>query len=274
MMNNNEGTIKREKMLSNFSTMIKPARLITNLSQEKLAEMSGLSIELIIGVENGMHRFHEEHYLALAAVFDNMKYTEDSSIYKAMLRILTPEGEIFEISDDNDFILVKRWFDTFSEDNNINNERTCDSFLEDLAEDYSIYVETSAAEDENFPALLSRLEPFLCQSEKKILVPSTVINELKEDIENSEEAEEKLNLTEALEFLDIKKNEGLIKIRDCPQIFEDTEEVLHSMIANESEYNKIAVITQDPGVAQILMSYHENIISAHINDTGDLILWR
>ena len=273
MMNNNEGTIKREKMLSNFSSMIKPARLITNLSQEELAERSGLSIELITSVENGMHRFHDEHYLALAAVFDNMKYTEDSSIYKAVLRILTPEDEIFAANDDNDFILVKRWFDTFSEDNK-NSEMACDSFLENLAEDYSIYVDTSAAEDENFPALVSRLEPFLRQSENQILVPSTVINELKEDIENSEEAEEKLSLTEAFDFIDTKEGEGLIKIRDCPQIFGDTEEVLPAMITKEAEYNQVAVITQDSGLARILMSYHENIISAHINDTGDLILWR
>lgn len=292
MNNNYEGTIKREKMLSNFSSMIKPARLISNLSQRELADKSGLSIELIAGVENGIHRFHEEHYIALAAVFDNMKYSAEDNIYKAVLRILTPEDEIFDFerSDDRDFILVRRWFDSFIDSENeneseianeniinINHDNTCDSLLEDLAENYNIYVDTSAAEDENFPALVSRLEPLLRQSENQLSVPSTVIKELREDIETCEGADERLNIADAFNFLETKEAEGLIKICDCSQVYEsfqDTEEVLSNMIAKEADNNKIAVITQDPGLAKILMSYNENIIAAQINDTGDLFFWR
>lgn len=67
--------------------------MIMNLSREKLAEFSGLPLDVVAGAEEGMHRLHEPYYLALAAVFDRTKYTEDASIYKALVRILTPENK-------------------------------------------------------------------------------------------------------------------------------------------------------------------------------------
>ncbi|MBR1486679.1 MAG: hypothetical protein IJ859_06975 [Synergistaceae bacterium] len=273
-MNNYEGTIKREKMLANFSNMIKSARIITGLSHEELAKKSGLSAEFIIGVEEGLHRFHEAHYLALAAVFDNVKYSEDSNIYKALLRILTPEDEIFKTGCENDFVLVRRWFETFNEDFEAEDESFNDNFLEDLAVNYDIYADSSAIEDENFPALVSRLEPLLIQNASKIFVPSVSVRELEEDIELSKYAEEKLNLREVLEYIKAKNEEGLISILESPEDFDDTEEMLAETLIHSPEYEKIAIITQDFELAENLTSEHQNVTALHISDTGDLILWR
>ena len=261
-MTNYEGTIKREKMLSNFSSMIKPARLITNLSRKELAEKSGLPLEIIAGVEDGIHRFHEAHYLALAAVFDDVASTEDSSIYRAVLRILTPEDEALRMNDDGGFILVKRWFDTFRQNDN----STDDDFLSDLAGNYEIYADASAVEDENFPALVTRLEPFLRQNGTKIFIPSAAVDELEEDIEISGDSEENIDLDEALHYVKTKNEEGLISIRECPGDFGDAEEILQP--------ERTAVITQDSDLAENLASKYPKIIAAHISDTGDLILWR
>lgn len=265
-----EGTIKREKMLSAFSTMLKPARLITNFSQEELAEKSGLPVELIAGVENGRHRFHEPHYLALAAVFDSTKYTENYNIYRAVLRILTPEDEI--VDDTDDFVLVKRWFESFNEANENYNGTEYDDILENLAGKYDIYVDTSAAEDENFPAFVSRLEPLLMQARAKIFVPSTVVSEIEEDIEISDNEREKMDLTEALDYIRTKSAVGVIEIRECLEGFDDTSEVLIALVTDMQSYDKIAIITQDFGLARV-MSCQAKVLSAHINDTGDLVLW-
>ena len=276
-MNNYDAGIKREKMLSAFTTMIKPARIIANFSQEELAEKSGLSLELVSGVENGMHRFHESHYLALAAVFDNTKYTEDSSIYRAVLRILTPEDEIIRVGNDDDFVLIRRWFETFSGGNESDDGRVADNLVEDIVKNYDIYVDTSAVEDENFPAFVSRLEPLLRAADAEIFVPSTIIDELSDDIETSEDEKEKLNLTEALEYVRVKSNEGLIHIQESYggfDDFDDTEDFLASTIADASNGDKILVITQEFELSQDLTSGHQNVIAAYINDKGDIIMWR
>ena len=262
-----EGTIKREKMLTAFSSMLKPARIITNFSQEELAEKSGLPVDLIARVENGMHRFHEPHYLALAAVFD--KYTENYNIYRAVLRILTPEDEF--VDEANDFVLVKRWFESFNEKNETGSGY--DNLLESLAGKYDIYVGTSAAEDENFPAFVSRIEPLLMQAHSKIFMPSTVVSEIEEDIEISNDEREKLDFAEALDYIRTKSAEGVIEIRECLEGFDDTSEVLTAIVADMQSYDRAAVITQDFRLASILTSGSQEVIAAHINDTGDLVLW-
>lgn len=267
-MTNCEGTIKREKMLANFSSMIKPARLITNLSRQELAEKSGLPLELIAGVEHGIHRFHEAHYLPLAAVFDSIADTEDCSMYRAVLRVLTPEDESLRMNDDGGFILVKRWFDTFMQ----SDDSTDDDFLSDLAGNYEIYADTSAVEDENFPALVIRLEPLLRQNNTKIFVPSAAVDELEEDIEISGNAEENIDLNAALHYVRTKNEEGLIDIFECPEDFDDTEEIFTAILAGQPE--RIAIITQDSALAENLASKYPKVIVAHISDTGDLILWR
>ena len=273
-MNKYDAEIKREKMLASFTNMVKPARIISNFSQEELAEKSGLSIELIAGVENGMHRFHEAHYLALAAVFDSTKYTEDGSIYRAVLKILTPDDETIQSGYEDGFILVKRWLDTFSAETDADNDRIADDWIEELVRNSDIYADTSTAEDGNFQAFVNRIEPLLRETGKVISVPSTVMKELSEDMEITGNEEERMNLAEALEYIRAKSDEGIISIREPIEGFDDTEDVLEALAANASADDRITIITQEFELADDLASERPCVTAARINYNGDLTLWR
>ena len=156
------GKILREKMLGTFGSMLRPARMIMNMTREELAEKSGLPLEIISGVEDGFHRFHEPHYLALASVFDYVKFTEDDNIYQALIRILTPDNEFEAENHADDFILVKRWLETFNlgsdgvneayEDEEYNEVEDYDECLDDaelanLTHNYKIFMDYSAIKD-------------------------------------------------------------------------------------------------------------------------------
>ena len=147
MYDMDNGKILREKMLGTFGSMLRPARIILNMSREELAAKTGLHLETIAGVEDGFHRFHERHYLAIASVFDYMKFTEEGNIYKALVRILTPDGEFVSASEgcaDDDFILVKRWFATFGDAGTYDGENYNE---EDDDENYDEYDDEENEDD-------------------------------------------------------------------------------------------------------------------------------
>lgn len=279
-MNNYDAGIEREKMLAAFTDMIKPARIIANFSRKELAERSGLSAELIADVEDGLHRFHEAHYLALAAVFDGTKYSEDASIYRAVLRILTPEDELIQTVSDDDFVLVRRWLATFSmengSDDGFNDEISDDAVvdIEDLIRNSDIYADVSASENRNFQAFINRIEPLLKESDRSISVPLTVMNELSEDMEISTDEEEKLNLAETLEYIRAKSDEGIISIREPIEGFENTEDILEALSANASANDRITIITQEFELAEDLASGRPGVTTTRINDSGDLTEWK
>lgn len=273
------GKLTRKNMLGTFSAMLKPARMIMNVSREDFAELSGLDAELIADVEEGRRPFTEAHYLAAASVFDNEKHKNAENIYRALVRILTPEDFPENFGGTEDFVLVRRWFGTFSEDDPSDTDdcedsgiRLSDSELEDIAAECRIFADASAVKDENFPALVSRLEPLLRQSDSVIFFPQTVLDELHEDIDDSDDDDEKLNISDALKYVDRKAHEGLFRIQDYG--FDgDIVDVLSQVFANyEGEYN-FMLITQDEIIAEDITDDTENVRAAHIDDKGDLILW-
>ena len=108
-----DGSILRSSMLETFSAMLRPARRIMNISQQELAALSGLDESLIEAVEDSRMTLQRPQYLALAAVFDSVKYKEGEEIYRALLRILTPDASARYSGEYQDFVLVRRWLETF-----------------------------------------------------------------------------------------------------------------------------------------------------------------
>ena len=272
------GQTLREKMLGTFGTMLRPARMIINFSREKLAEFSGLPLDVIAGAEDGIHRLHEPHYLALAAVFDSTKYTEDASIYKALVRILTPENEFSYDSGEGDFILVKRWFATFSMNDDeeeyghdeYDDDMTAESNLEDIASGYRIFADTSAVEDENFPAFVERIEPLLRQNDSVISIPSAVLEELRGDIDMNDDD----ILQSSLDCVTRKISEGLIKLRTCPALnADDIDEIFAGMFTDMGSDSNIMLITQDEERAEYFTSGNPNVTASRLTDGGGLSVW-
>ena len=313
------GTITRKNMLETFSAMLKPARMIMNISREELADLSGLDESLIENVETGRMILQKSHYLALASVFDNVKYQEEENIYRALVRILTPERDDESSGEHESFVLVRRWFETFNEelviipglnddvmfeagedfrfgkeddedydsdaeyedaddDEDIEvlpGEKLTDSELEDLAANSKIIADTSAIGNENFPALVTRLEPLLRQADSVIIVPHRAIDELQESIAAADSEDEKLNLSDALKYVERKANEGLIKIRsyDFECADDSADDVISDVFDKLGKEYDFMFITQDARVYLDLVSGRENVKAAHVDDKGDLILW-
>lgn len=310
------GSMTRKNMIDTFSAMLKPARMIMNISREELSALSGLDETLIEEVETGRLRLQKSHYLALASVFDNAKYQEEENIYRALVRILTPDNEADSDGEAGDFVLVRRWFDTFSGDSEndggfeeyeelvqvpelagvndiyddeysdedfddeadedtdeaLPGEILSDSELEDLAENCKIFADSSAVSDENFPALITRLEPLLRQADSVIIVPQKAIDELQEHISRSASEDEKLNLSDALKYIARKGNEGLIRIRSY-DFDGDSDDVIGEVFDKHGDEYEFMLITQLGDVYLNVVSGRENVRAAHINDKGDLILW-
>lgn len=280
---NYNGQALREKMLGTFGTMLRPARMIMNLSREQLAEISGLPLDVIAGAEDGIHRLHEPHYLAFAAVFDNTKYTEDASIYKALVRILTPENEFSYDSGEGDFILVKRWFSTFSindeeeeeyghdeDEYDDDGDMSAESNLDEIASGYRIFADTTAAEDENFPAFVERIEPLLRQNDSVISLPSAVLEEIRGDIDMNDDE----TLRRSLDCVTRKISEGLIKLRTCPVMNpDDIDEILATMFRETGSDSSIMLITQDGERAEYFTSGNPNVTASRLTDNGRLAIW-
>ncbi|MBQ7217658.1 MAG: hypothetical protein IJS39_16955 [Synergistaceae bacterium] len=274
------GRLMRKNMLGTFSAMLRPARMIMNVSREEFAELSGLDPELIADVEEGRRVFTEAHYLAAASVFDNEKYKGADNIYRALVRILTPEEGSEDSGSTGDFVLVRRWFGTFSGDDEALCEdededsgyRLTDSELEDMAAGWKIFADTSAIGDENFPALVTRLEPLLRQADAVISVPQTALDELTEEIGSEDDDDEKLNLSDALKYVERKASEGLIRIRDY-DLDGDSVEVINQVFEKNGHEYFFALITQDEDAAEFITKGSSNVKAVHIDDKGDLILW-
>ena len=280
----NDGRLMRKEMLKTFSGMLKPARMVMNISREELAELSGLDEGLIADVEEGRQTFSKEHYLAIASVFDQAGMSEEGNLYLALVRLLAPENPTTATED---FTLVRRWFGTFSEENMPEDDddddddtqdeqdevRLTDAELEELAGSCKIFADTSAISDENFPALVSRLEPLLRDADAVIFVPEAAIEELREEIDDCGDDDMSLNLSDALKYVERRAGDGLIKIRtyDIPG---DTEDVLEGVFAKYADEYKFMLLTQDGDVAEELMEGNEALRAAHIDDKGDLIEWR
>ena len=169
----------RGKLLENLCVMLRPARIMTDIDKEKLAILSGIPEELIADVEEGREKFTEAHYLPLLAVFSNMKFTADEKIYQALIKILLPSGVLPENIFD-DFGLVRLWLGTYEEDNcddepdasysgdeeSLYDEDSMSGSLdpENIVGEYKLIADESAVADENFPALVTRLEPLMRKS--------------------------------------------------------------------------------------------------------------
>lgn len=287
------GSELRSKLLDNFSIMLRPVRIMLDIDRSRLAELSGLPEEFIKKVEAGEEKFTETHYLALASVFSYAKFTVDEKNYRAMIKILINSDE-FPEDIFNDFALIKIWYDTYFENYNQYEEVLSDEYisdeedenedmiienkipdknlaLEEIAGKYKLLVDNTAAADENFPALITRLTPSLKKTNTCLVMPETVLEKLCNELKDSDE-DEKINLSSALNFLRRQQEEGLIEIIPSTLgdfVDDNVENSLLDIIENNKNTNYI-LITQDyRRVAAV-----NETISAYINDKGDLILWQ
>ena len=320
-----DGKTLRNIMLENASAMLKPARRIMNISRKELAAISGLDESLIEAVEEGRTTLQKSHYLALASVFDSVKYTGGKDIFLGLVRLLIPDIVALHSNWFTDVTFSRTWCETFygydgsidgheisgddpelervadlpdfeagfrekdidsdsAPDLNadddyddigleaIPGERLPDSELEDIAANCKIIADASAIRDENFPAMVTRLEPLLRQADAIIIVPQKAVDELQERISTTRDENEKLNISDALKYIARKGNEGLIKIRSYE--FEgDSTDVIGEVFDRYSGEYDFMLITQDALVFRNIVSGREYVNAAHINDKGDLILW-
>ena len=103
-----------------------------------------------------------------------------------------------------------------------------------------------------------------------LVIPDTILEKIRYEIQNGD-ADERYNLSSALNYLRRKQEEKLIKI--IPSSISDCEDVENSLLDIMEDGTKYLLITQDYVRSENMTLNAENIISAHIDDNGDLILW-
>lgn len=278
------GAELREQLLGNLCAMIRPLRIMTEIDRERLAILSGVPEDLIADVEEGRAKFTEAHYLPLSAVFSNAKFTADEKIYRAMVKILLPSEALSdEVFDD--FGIIRLWLGTYGEEEDGGPE---DSFSEcgdeiyddesmsdgldpaKIIGDYKLIADETALSDENFPALFTRLETLMTESDSPLAVPESAIEKLREETETSDSSE-RLRLSSSLKFLRRKQEENRIEILPSSGDYDDAESELLNLIEDSKDI-KYLLITQEYRRAAITFGFG-NTISAHIDSSGDLIPW-
>ena len=262
----------RREMLASLSHMLIPARKILGISRSELAKLSGLPENVIASAENGTSPFKEEHYIAVAAVLDNELCKEDRTLYSAVIRLMATEEASRDYGgydEDDDFVLVRRWLDASCDDDDESDSSggrvLTDKELEILAGECRIFADSTAISDENFPALMSRLAPFLKESGRKVIIPYSAVNELSESPDDDDESAEGLSRIERF------RREGLIEIRGSDNDGATSETLADVFRMYEGGYN-FMLITQDSGLAGEF-SGNDSVRSARINDKGDLVIW-
>lgn len=262
----------RREMLATLSRMLMPARKILGISRAELAKLSGLPENIIASAEDGTAPFREEHYLAIAAVLDSESFTAGGNLCNAVARLMAPEeSQPGAYDDDDEFVLVRRWLDASYDDDSESCEGRVltDRELEILAGECRIFADSTAISDENFPALMSRLAPFLKESGRRVIIPHSAVKELNEypDDEN----DEGLSASDILTRIERFRREGLIEIRGNDDDGATSETLADVFRMYEGEYD-FMLITQDPGLAGEF-SGNDSVKSARINDKGDLVIW-
>ena len=274
------GTLLREAMLETFGRMLKPARMILNLSDEVFSLLSGIPENIISEIEAGERSFTPTNYIAAASVLDNAGCSSDRNLYEAVVKILTPE-QAYDV-EAGDFILVRRWFKSFmTEEHNIAYDDTpptilTDSEFERIAMKYKIFADTSAVEDESFPKLMGKLEPFLKKYNAALIVPKSVINDLNDDYVASGDEEEELSTKRAMDYVKHCELEGIITVRGN-EIGTDTYEELSVIFDKLQEGYRFTLITQEIETAKAVSDENNGRISPVIvlrfDDDGNLMIW-
>lgn len=278
------GAELREQLLGNLCAMIRPLRIMTEIDRERLAILSGVPEDLIVDVEEGRAKFTEAHYLPLSAVFSNAKFTADEKIYRAMVKILLPSEALSdEVFDD--FGIIRLWLSTYEEgedggpedffgecgDEIYDDESMSDGLdPEKIIGDYKLIADETALSDENFPALFTRLETLMTESDSPLAVPESALEKLREGTETGDSSE-RLRLSSSLKFMKRKQEENLIEILPSSGDYDDAESELLNLIEGSKD-TKYLLITQEYRRAAITFGFG-NTISAHIGNNGDLILW-
>ena len=164
------------------------------------------------------------------------------------MKILTPDSA-YEV-ETGDFILVRRWLRTFTAgEAEIQYDDTPSTILTDTEIDrivmkYKIFADTSSVEDESFPKLVDRLEPFLRKYDAALIIPKSVINDLNDDYVASGDEEEELSAKETMDYVKHCEAESIITVRGN-DAGTDTYEELSAIFDKVQGGYRFALITQD-----------------------------
>ena len=274
------GALLRNSMLETFGKMLKPARIIMNLSEEELSKLSGIPENVIAEIESGERSFTSTNYIAAASVLDNAGYSSDRNIYEAVVKILTPDSA-YEV-ETGDFILVRRWLRTFTAgEAEIQYDDTPSTILTDTEIDrivmkYKIFADTSSVEDESFPKLVDRLEPFLRKYDAALIIPKSVINDLNDDYVASGDEEEELSAKETMDYVKHCEAESIITVRGN-DAGTDTYEELSAIFDKVQGGYRFALITQDIETAKAVSDSNNGrqspVIVLRFDEGGNLMIW-
>ena len=262
----------REEMLDTMSLMLAPARKILGMTRGQLSRLSGIPEGAISDAEDGISPLKPEHYLALSAALGTSGAGQGSVIHNAITRLMTPEGRTSPDSDDG-FAMARKWLEAADDEDTGGDvagtdvRLLSDSELEAVAKGCRIIAGMSAVEDENFPALVSRLQPWLKSCGGMVCVPSGIVDGLRDTLDDTEDDDEEILVSDTLDRIERFQREGLVDVFGSY----DEGSTVAEIIGARHDGRGIILITQDADEASSMAG--GNVRAARITDTGDLELW-
>lgn len=133
-------------------------------------------------------------------------------------------------------------------------EQKAEEYLKRMISRYTLFVDTCSLMHPEFPQLLERMTPLLRSSEKMLMIPSGVENELKHLLLKNNELRD--HLGKLLELLDEKEREGIVMVcGSSATTFADQQMLAIAACSRVSD--QVLFITQDNNLSMDILRLNE-----------------
>lgn len=267
----------RKRMIDTMQLSLKQIRQILGLGVQEFSDIIGLTRQSINNLENSKIIMSAVQYIAVCAVIDH--FTENQpELVSVIINILNTNDSLYDnalFEDLPNNSLLQKWFICFNEDSKIFARGNTD-FIEDLCNNYKIFLDDTAlcviSSENQILNLISNMQ----NKSKRFIIPLRAIESIQHQWLDSE-ALVKEAPRNGMYNLRRLQELGVVEIRGEKS---DTSIIatIASVFIKYKVIYRLALITQDPKLAQVIMSLNTdeiggfNILVLYVSD-GNLHKW-
>ena len=267
----------RSEMVENFQISLRAIRRLMGYSAAELAEYVGLTRQTINNLETGKAKMSVVQFLALAAVVDHYA-TSNGEMFRAIRAIMDSNYRKINRSYDtsfSDFSLLKRWFSTFDNFLDTENEDS-NSLMQKLAGNYKIFLDADVFLAESAESFIHTLMNCLSSEKADVIIPLRAIERLQELTQSEELSEQAIR---ALRLISLLQRNSMVQIRG-----EQDDATLHetflSVFKKFRSVHRLCIFTQDAIFADDVLSlnhtpdaYGFDILACYVDKEGEVSLY-
>ncbi|MBR1432090.1 helix-turn-helix transcriptional regulator [Ruminococcus sp.] len=267
----------RKRMIDTMQLSLKQIRQILGLGVQEFSDIVGLTRQSINNLENSKIKMSTVQYIAVCAVIDH--FTESQpELVSVIISILNTNDSLFDnalFEDLPNNSLLKKWFVCFSEDSKIFARGSTD-LIEELCNNYKIFLDDTAlcviSSENQILDLISNMQ----NKSKRFIIPLRAIESIQNQWLDSE-ASVKGTPRNGMYNLRRLRELGVVEIRGEKS---DTSIIatIASVFIKYKVIYRLALITQNPKLAQVIMSLNTddiggfNVLVLYVSD-GNIYKW-